>query len=146
MQHHMHNALLPEGYLARGYLDQNGNIYPELITDHAEHVARKLRGMTQSQFRRYFNHARWIEERVRKGTDFNSLRYELDRMKPIAMAGLVDRNAKVTRAFAEMVHRMVDAVKTGDDFVKGFMPHFEAVLAYFIYYNNEKGRRGGHRR
>lgn len=145
MNQDLRNVQLPEGYLARGYFDANGNIYRELITDHAEAVAKKLEGLTPSQFRRYFNHARRIEAQLRQEVDFDTIRHELDRMKPLVMSALADRNAKMTPTFAAMLHRMIDAVETSHDFVMGFMPHFEAVLAYFIYYNN-RAHRGGQRR
>ena len=64
------SARLPRGYLERGYLDAKGNIHPELITDHAEAVARELGNMAPSQFRRYFNHARSIEARMRQGASY----------------------------------------------------------------------------
>lgn len=98
-------------------------------------VAKLLgnRGMKTHQIRRIFNKVRGIETKLKCDKDFEeviadivSLRrdvaYQVGRqVTPEESQQFIDRNVELS-------------AQNEDNFVRGFMQHFESVLAYFVYY------------
>ncbi len=63
--------------------------------------------------------------------DFGAVNADIKRLVPFAKDG-VGKN-KVPREFLEFIERNVQLVKDEKSFVKGFIEHFQAVVANFSY-------------
>lgn len=135
--------LLPRGYLEKGYFDKEGNVLPEVIQQWPQQVAQTfLRAnpkLASTQLRRFFNRARAIEQ---QNLPFERLREEIISLKPIAAASVGRKTAP--DIFKVFIDRNVDlAVNSLDSFSRGFLTHFQSVVAYVKYYENLP--RGGSR-
>jgi hypothetical protein len=125
---------LPSGYLSKGYFDEKGNILPEVVIVWALDIARKLDSaypsMNVSQLRKFFTEVRHIEGQMAAGKDYDSLKGRI--LKLIVYAADAKKKGGVPDLFKEYIDRNVEwAVKTEKDFLKGFVPHFESVVAFF---------------
>jgi len=131
---------LPPDYLKNGYFDDKGNIRGELITDTAERTAKILGNskITYLQIRRFFTQVRSIEREM--GTrSFQEVVVRIQALKPL-VANFVGRGSNpYERQARENLKKFIDcnvdlSVKDEPSFVKGFIPHFEGVIAYFKYH------------
>jgi CRISPR-associated protein Csm2 len=123
---------LPEGYLSKGYFDENGDLRPELVIGSAESVAKAFGSkFPNHQLRRYYNHAKEIETRLETGTPFHALLPDI--LKLIPFVSEAKGKNKVPDSFFNFIKKNIELVKDEKAFVKGFMVHFEAVVAYFTY-------------
>ncbi|MBM7865799.1 type III-A CRISPR-associated protein Csm2 [Heliobacterium gestii] len=131
---------LPEDYLIHGYFDANSNLREVLIIAHAKacagvfgHYANGRKRLKNSQLRRFFNHARALEMKlIQMGEDhFPAIR--LDILKLLPMALYANSREKVPDRFVTFMEKNVERIHTIRDFREGFLPHFEAVVAYFYY-------------
>lgn len=128
---------LPANYLTKGYFDQSGNLHEELIIDHAQQCARAfgaretLNKMGTSQLRRFFGHARAAEMKLNMTNDFPAAKLEIKKLIPFASEASSKR--KVPECFLEFIEKNVHLVQDEKSFRKGFMQHFEAVVAFFYY-------------
>ena len=132
---------LPPGYLQGGYFDKEGNVLPEVIQEWPEQLARTLlrEGLKSTQLRRFFNRARAIEQ---QNLPFERLREEIISLKPIAAASVGRKTAP--DVFKVFIDRNVDlAINSLESFSRGFLTHFQSVVAYVKYYENLP--RGGSR-
>lgn len=146
-------AALPNDYLANGYFAdaKRGVMFPELLTTSAECIAAAMAAadMSMAQIRRYFTMSRSLEDRLKSGEAYDVVANKLRQMKAnvAAVVGRVQENRQreqLTRTLKEFIDRNVDAaVQSEQAFRKGFLPHFECVLAYFYWHNSHKG--GGRR-
>lgn len=127
-------------YLKTGYFDDKGNIKCELLTTVAEQKAKELgeSGITSTQLRRFFIQVRAIERQLGQKY-FPQLIPEIQGLKPL-VANYVGRGKnQFERQRRESLKRFIDsnvevATKEEKNFIKGFIPHFESVVAYFKYY------------
>lgn len=132
-------ATLPADYLKEGYFDSNDNIRCDLLTTTAAGVAKVLgdSNITSTQLRKFFIQARYIE-RMLAQNEFPQLITEIKGLCP-AVANYVGRGKDSTeREQRENLKRFIDAnvehaIKSFNHFKKGFMPHFESVVAYYKY-------------
>jgi len=128
---------LPEGYLKRGYFDAEGNLWPEVVIDWPMDLAGKLKqaSMSSSQFRRFFNRARFLEDRYRShAIGFGRVKEELRILQSLAAASVGRKNAPPL--FLEMFETNVNvtvASSTEEAFCRGFMTHMQSVVAYLKY-------------
>lgn len=132
---------LPEGYLKDGYFDAKGNIRCELVSDLAETVAKALgnAGVTSGQLRRFFGQVRALERDLRRGSFPESCgRIEALKAKAANYAGRgTNRDEREKR---EVLKAFIDRnvglamADSGKGFLKGFVPHFESVVAYYKYH------------
>jgi CRISPR type III-A-associated protein Csm2 len=134
-----------DGYLkqlsSRGYFDERENLRAAFRVEDAQLVAQVLAqgGVTTSQLRRFFTMARALEQRLGISMDFPTLVPEIARFQPM-VASLVGREQNQRqRDQIRVLQQFIDcnAVKARESeqsFRKGFLPHFEAVVAYFTYY------------
>jgi CRISPR type III-A-associated protein Csm2 len=140
-----------DDYLAAGYFADPGRgvLFPELLTTVAEQWARELAGadVSMGQVRRYFTMARSLEDRLDNNESYDLVANELRRMKA-NVAALVGRTQdpfqreRLTRTLKAFLDLNVEAaVRDRQSFLKGFLPHFECVLAYFYWFNSQKGGR-----
>jgi CRISPR type III-A-associated protein Csm2 len=133
------------GYLASGYLDDNGNVLPDLVTKIPEQIAISLGvgGVTSSQLRRFFNKARLIEQRLDANESFPSLIGEILELKQHAANAFGKAQKQDEKVGLERLKTFIDrnveeAVKSQEAFRKGFLLHFQGVIAYFKYHNPTK--------
>ncbi len=130
---------LPADYLKHGYFDASGDIFPELVTgDQVLEVVRKIgqgQGESQlkaSQLRRFYGKAKNIEQKLDAGQAFDSVRAELLTLQALA-ANTVARGI-ASECFKDFIDRNVAlASKDEKHFRKGFLLHFQSVVAYFGY-------------
>lgn len=144
-------GLIGEDYLAKGYFTDPGNsvVSAELLSTEATRIAKMLSDaeVSMGQVRRYFTMARFLKDRLQSGEVFGVVANELRRMKAnvAAVVGRVQEGAqreRLTRTLKEFLDRNFDvAVRDAQSFVKGFLPHFECVLAYFVWHNSQRGGR-----
>ena len=128
-------------YLKDGYFEpKDGNEYlrAEALDSLAMEIAKLLgsQGMKTHQIRRFFNKARGIESRLERDKDFEAIKEHIFSLKR-DVAYQVGRKV-VPEEFQEFINRNMGwAVKDETSFRRGFMNHFESVLAYFVYYFRE---------
>lgn len=137
-----HPPQLPKDYLNNGYLNEKGNIYRKLLGDEAQNVAKTLAAgrpeLTNAQFRRFFDHARMIDQRLNlfssdlnENDKWDAVAGELEKLK--AFAAEAKAKGKVPPIFYEFITINVNATQKIADFRKGFMEHLQAVLAFHYY-------------
>lgn len=139
-------ARLPQGYLQGGYFQADGkSLRPEVIVGWAEEVARALGDsrpeMTHAQLRRFYNKMLSIKQRLEVSDEFAQLVPELLTLKRDAADSVGKENAP--ELFKAFIDRNVDsAIKGEEAFKKGFLQHFQSVIAYKRYWEyKKKGRR-----
>jgi len=132
---------LPAGYLKGGYFDDHGKIISDLLTETAEQVAEVLgnSGVTSTQLRRFFTQVRSIQRELGQRS-FQDVVSEILSLKSL-VANYVGRgkNQREREEREGSLKRFIDlnvalAVKDENSFVKGFIPHFECVVAYYKYH------------
>lgn len=127
-------------YLQEGYFTDESQKYlrPAILDTLAMDVARALgnAGIKSSQLRRFFNKARSIESKLDRVDDFEAIKADVYGFKR-DVAYQVGRGV-VPQQFQQFIDRNVElAVRDEDSFRKGFLQHFESVLAYFVYFFRE---------
>lgn len=123
-----------EDYLKAGYFDAKGNPRPELITAEADKVADELyrSRVGYSQARKFFSKARFIQQQLESGQPFDTLVWRIVALDRDA-ADAVGRGS-APRELKQFIEKNVLLARRGErEFAKGFMQHFESVMAYFRY-------------
>ena len=123
---------LPMDYLKDGYFDSEGNILPEVIIEWPRDIATKLdvAGIGSAQIRNFFGEARRIEGQLSSGQDFEALRGRILQLDAYAANAVKKNNAPPL--FKQFIEQNLKwAAKDKKSFLKGFVPHFECVVAYF---------------
>src|SRR6266542_689255 len=130
-----------------GYFDAAGNLRSELVARDsmaplAEDMSKATPPLTMHQLRRFFQHCRGIEARLRARTSSweteRTLRFAtLDRA---AADALGKSPPKIPSMFHDFIQHNVAAVHTEKDFLEGFLPHFEALVGFGSQFFKEKER------
>lgn len=127
---------LPNNYLAQGFFDEKGYLHADLITDTAEKVAltfgNSSPGLTTSQLRRFFSHAKAAQNSLNVIGDYDKVKVNIQKLRFFAAEAA--GKGKVPKSFHEFIVRNLDLVTDEKSFGKGFMEHFQAVVAYFYYH------------
>jgi CRISPR/Cas system CSM-associated protein Csm2 small subunit len=126
--------MLWPGYLTGGYFDAAGNLKPEYVE--RSRILPLVNAMGQAhlnmhQARRFFQHSRAIEARLRSRTSTWAAEEAAFRKLDVAAAdafGKKDR--KIPRIFHDFIEKNVNVVRTEESFLKGFLPHFEAIIGF----------------
>lgn len=133
-------------YLRDGYfLDaQKTKLRPETIDTWAIDAAKALGSarppMTAHQLRRFYKKTRAIESKLDRTQDFQMVTADIYTLKRDA-ADAVARKV-VSEEFKRFMERNVElAASDENSFRKGFIQHFQSVLAYFGYYFKEKTKK-----
>lgn len=127
-------------YLRSGYfLEKNGTkfINPDYVSyEKMDDFARRLgeARLSKSQLRRFFSHCRFIEYRLKGGTDWDSVRADFVKMRYVATHAKNRASSEFPDIFYQFINYNVDTVKGKEDFLFGFMPHFEALVGYASTY------------
>ena len=129
-----------EKYLKDGYfVGDTDHLRAEELDGWAENIAKLLgnKGMNSHQMRRLFNKARGIEQQMKQRPDFELTKEEIISLRPDVF---YQKGRKlVPDEFKQFIERNVDCAKRDKrNFMRGFIPHFESVLAYFVYYFKDR--------
>jgi CRISPR-associated protein Csm2 len=134
------SAALPNDYLAQGYFDEKGFLYIDLITDTAEKVAKALGNsnpsLTSNQLRKYFTHAKSAQNSLKLIGSYDDVKVNIHKLKSFAAEAVGKK--KVPETFHKFIVKNLSCVTDEKSFNKGFMEHFQAVVAYFYYYFPKK--------
>jgi len=125
---------LPRNYLEGGYFAPDGHIKAELLTDVAQQVAQAFgRDLSNSQFRRFFDHAKAVEQRLDLVNNWRAV--EGDVKKLVAFAAEAKAKKKVPSVFFDFIEKNVSHTNDEKSFRRGFLEHIQAVLAFHAYNN-----------
>jgi len=136
-------------YLQAGYFDGDGNLKIEYVSrclpgdedlpDTDQHGVERLvlamahgdPSLTSGQLRRFFQHCRGLETRLKSGVaNWPRLRPQFEFLDAAAADAFGKQPPKVPDVFYHFIRRNVAAVKTEKDFLEGFLPHFEALVGF----------------
>lgn len=119
-------------YLKDGYFDADGCLKVEYVSqDKVEPLAQKMASLTIHQVRRYFGHCRAIETRLKSGgAKWAAVWPEVKKLDVAAADGAAKQPPKIPALFRDFIRHNVDMIKTEKDFLKGFLPHFEALVGF----------------
>lgn len=140
-------AELWPNYLKSGYFDAEGNLRPEYllrenVSPLVEAMARASdKSLSMSQVRRFFQHCRGIEARLKSST--STWGAELSQVKKldVAVADAFGKSQrKVPKLFHDFIRANVAAVNTEADFLNGFLRHFEALVGFGSQHFQERER------
>jgi CRISPR type III-A-associated protein Csm2 len=122
--------IFPSGYPQ--YFNSDGHLNIELIKDQAQRIAAcfEAQDLKRHQLRAFYDHAKRQLRRLAYGAPFGEVYPEIARLKAHAAYRAGRANNPIPEAFRHFIDRNVDAVNDETSFTRGFMPHFEAVVAY----------------
>jgi len=124
------------GYLSDGYFDENGFLRQEYVSREnveplAEAMAQAKPALTMSQMRRFFQHCRRIENRLRlDGEEWGKVLPKVLFLDAAAQDAWGKTEPKIPELFFDFIRRNVAAVRGPRDFFDGFIPHFEALVGF----------------
>lgn len=99
----------------------------------ARHLANAHPRLTTGQIRRFFNHCREIERRLKVGGE-SWPRVAADFQSLSAHAQYAASSQKIPQGFRQFIDRNVNRVVSSEDprtaFLDGFVPHFEALVGF----------------
>ncbi|RJX27659.1 MAG: type III-A CRISPR-associated protein Csm2 [Dethiobacter sp.] len=123
---------LEEDYLKNGYFNDKGYLREEIFTSEAMRVAEILsaKGMTRASLRRFYNKLRGIYSRFKDAKNFEEIKAGLYSFYP-NVADAISRNSNVPEEFRQFIYTNVGLAVKDSDHLKGFVEHFQSVLAYF---------------
>jgi CRISPR type III-A-associated protein Csm2 len=131
-------------YLKAGYFDPDGNLRVDFVSrSKVQPLVQEMGNakLTSNQLRRFFQHCRAIEARLRAKTSSWRAEEAAFRMLDVAAADALGKStAKIPKLFHDFVQRNVAAVRTETDFLKGFLPHFEALVGFGSQFIRDKER------
>lgn len=123
------------GYLKEGYFD-GGHLRVEFVTRErveplVQAMANGQPALTTSQLRRFFQHCRRVESRFRHDrAEWGKVRPAILFLDAAAQDAFGKPEPKIPELFFDFIRRNVAAVKGPDDFLEGFIPHFEALVGF----------------
>jgi CRISPR type III-A-associated protein Csm2 len=129
-----------------GYFDAAGNLRIDFVARDrlvpiAEDMARAQPALTLHQIRRFFQHCRAIEAKLRAKTSTWAAEEATFRQLDVAAADAFGKMPpKIPQLFHDFIKSNVAAVKNEKDFLKGFLPHFEALVGFGSQYFKERER------
>jgi CRISPR type III-A-associated protein Csm2 len=129
-----------------GYFDAAGNLRNEFVArDRIMRIAKNMSEakppLTMHQIRRFFQHCRAIEAKIRAGTSTWPAEEAAFRQLDVAAADAFGKSPpKIPKLFHDFIKSNVAAVKNEKDFLKGFLPHFEALVGFGSQFFKERER------
>lgn len=131
-----HHDVWPN-YLLGGYFDAAGDLRPQYVSrSRVEPLAKKLAGgnLTMNQLRRFFQHCRAIEARLKAAAEpaaaWRAAEADFRKLDVAAADAFGKREQKIPELFHDFIRTNVAAVHTESDFLRGFLPHFEALVGF----------------
>lgn len=134
------------GYLSAGFLDDQGNLRAEYVErGRVEPLVKAMSNaqpaLTMHQARRFFQHARAIEARLRARTStWEAEEANFRKLDVAAADAFGESQRKVPKLFHDVIKASVAAVQNEADFLKGFLPHFEALIGFGSQHLRERDR------
>lgn len=129
-----------------GYFDAAGNLRIDFVLrDRLVPIAKDLANarppLTVHQVRRFFQHCRAIEAKLRAKTSTWLAEEATFRLLDAAAADALGKDKpKIPVLFHDFIKLNIAAVKNEKDFLKGFLPHFEALVGFGSQYFKERER------
>jgi CRISPR/Cas system CSM-associated protein Csm2 small subunit len=124
---------LPPGYLKDGYFDSTGNMFPVLIIEWPNEIARALHSsdpqLKTAQLRKFFQEVRRQEGRLTSGIGFTTLKTEILKLDSYAENATKKRNAPLL--FRNFIAQNVKLASKDEKSFKAFVTHFECIVAYY---------------
>jgi len=119
--------------LEKGYFVKDDFIRVEFLIDYARSLAklfgRDARLNKPAQIRKFFDFCRNVEGVYKTKKNFLYVKSELPKLVPLV--NKASSRELVSSEFVEFVEKNIaQATKSDAHFLKGFMPHFEAVIGY----------------
>jgi len=133
-------------YLRNGYFDAAGNLQPEYVArDRLLPLVKAMNDarppLTMHQARRFFQHCRAIEARLRARASTWAAEDAAFRKLDVAAADSAGKSKpKIPQLFHDFIKANVSAVHTDRDFMGGFLPHFEAVVGFGAQFFRDRER------
>jgi len=123
---------LPKDYLKEGYW-VSGNPNPRLVTTDADIMAKELlrARISMGQLAKPYRYLKAQEGRLKSGVDYASMELAIHRVGVQARTAVARDIAPPV--LAEFIERNLDLVTNAKDLRHCFLPHYEAVLSYFMY-------------
>lgn len=120
----------PSGYPK--YFTSEGHLRVEMVTDEAENLAMCFESdkLKRHQLRSFYDYAKRQLQRLAYGVPFGEVHPEIARLKALAADRAGRAENALPQSFKQFIDRNVEATTDKVSFQKGFMPHFEAVVAY----------------
>lgn len=107
----------------------------------AETMSRATPPLTIHHVRRFFQHCRAIEAKLRAKTSTWAAEEAAFRQLDVAAADAHGKSPKkIPDIFHDFIKSNVAAVKSEKDFQKGFLPYFEALVGFGSQYFKERER------
>ncbi len=133
-------------YLKGGYFNENGNLRNEYLNkEQVEPLVKKMAHskpmLTMHQLRRFFQHARIIEAKLKAHmSTWDEQRPEFQKLLIAAADAHGKKNTKIPALFYDFIERNSANVESEKDFTFGFLPHFEALVGFGSLHLREKER------
>lgn len=121
--------------LKNGYFNEKGYLKPEYQIDYPQKLANFFAGQGDlnkiAQIRKFFDQVRLIQGKFKLKKDFDSLVPELNEL--LSLLEYAKNRKHITQEFQNYLSaNILEGVKTSKNFEKGFIPHFQALVAYYI--------------
>lgn len=128
---------LSAGYFKAGSLDPD-YVKRDKVLPLVRAFANAKPALTNSQLRRFFQHTRAVEAMLRRGGTkdekraevWEGIEFEFRKLDIAAADAHGKKDRKIPKIFHDFIEANSRAVVTADDFLKGFIPHFEAVVGF----------------
>lgn len=139
-------AELWPNYLKGGYFDAKGHLRPEYMARaNMEPLVRAMSSahpkLTSHQVRRFFQHCRAIEARLKARTSsWGAERTQVQKLDIAAADAYGKSQRKIPSLFHDFIRENVAMVKTEADFLDGFLRHFEALVGFGSQHLQERER------
>lgn len=119
-------------YLTDGYFGPDGSLKIEYVSrEKVEPLAQSMSSLTIHQVRRFFGHCRAIETRLKSGgATWASLWPEVKKLDIAAADAAAKQPPKIPGLFHDFIRRNIDKIRNEKDFLRGFLPHFEALVGF----------------
>ncbi|MBF0520256.1 MAG: type III-A CRISPR-associated protein Csm2 [Nitrospirae bacterium] len=131
------SSVMPKDYLKDGYFDKDGCIHDTLLTTTSDEIAKSFSNsypkLEKHQLRRFFNHARAAENKLNMTHDWPDVNVDIKKLLPFVAEA--KGKGKIPEAFYEFIRKNIEIVRNEKSFSKGFIEHFQAVVAYYTYHN-----------
>jgi CRISPR type III-A-associated protein Csm2 len=138
-------------YLKDGYFygkDEEGRpklrleyVSREKVEPLVQEMSRARPQLTMHQLRRFFQHCRATEAKLKQNAaSWESEQANFAKLDSAAADAFGKEPKKIPRLFHDFIQRNVAAVKTKEDFLKGFLPHFEALVGFGALHLKERDR------
>ncbi len=122
--------------LEKGYFDENGFLLEDFILKFPQKLARRFQSDTNlnkpTQLRKYFDQIQIIEGRYRIKKQFQYVRIELSKIIPLLNSS--KSKGHVSEEYLEFMEKNIELAKKSEtNFLNGFMPHLQSLIAYYKF-------------